>query len=265
MLALYANNNKRRTFAAKLGRALNIPVFTPAAMLPEGDVQLINWGSSKEPMFDPRMTHVEWLLDTPDTVRRISNKIRMFDEMIARGVPCLAYTDQRRIAEAWHGLKSTVYERHVITGHSGDGIRVVRPDDEEGIRDSRLYTRQPARWPEYEEYRVHVINGETVVQQKRKMGKEKREAMGIELDEQLREDVRTYRNGWAFCVNNVEAPPNLGEFALDKAQRMGMSLGCVDIAVGNGLTIVIELNTAPALRSPTVFNKYVEVLKNLEV
>jgi hypothetical protein len=131
-----------------------------------------------------------------------------------------------------------------------------------------LYTK--AVTGKFREYRVHFFNGEIIaVQIKRRMSAEKMQEMGIvPPDEETRSAIRVYKNGWVFCVNNV----NLSEESRDVCkQAMGAvdcTSGAVDILVQGGRTLVIETNSAPALRSPTVRAAYVAAIRrayNVEV
>lgn len=257
MFAVYTGNTNRRTFAAKLARALAIPVRTPDDRVGRPQ-KLINWGTSDGP---EHMVVEEWAGNTPDMVGIMSHKIKMFDALANSDeqINYLRHTTDRGVAQGWLDAGYTVYERAVVQGHSGEGITVRVPGDGALVQDARLYTLGITS--SFREYRVHVAFGEIIcTQMKRKMSSAKMERDGITPDEATRMSIRTHANGWAFCVNNV-IPLNqeAQDMVLAAMRACGdAQTGCVDILVteDTNTPVVIELNSAPALRSPTVLEAY---------
>ena len=266
MIALYANDTGRLTFARKLARELGIATLAAGNNINRpalGEIALLNWGSST-PILTPDDGRwwVNWLGNTPTAVKRMSNKLHMFRAFRDAQVPCLEWTDNIATAREWKDAGHAVYERHVLTGHSGAGIRVVTGDME--LQPCRLYTKDLGG--KFREYRVHMVDGHVVCAQiKRKMSAEKIAERGFRVPEgEERRVVRTYRNGWAFCVNGFELPESGRAVAVAAMGATWALTGAVDIAVrSNGTAVVIETNSAPALRSPTVLEGYVDALADM--
>jgi len=248
---VYANRTGRGTFARKLARRLGIASVTPNE-IPLG-ARLINWGStSASPV------RCNWLGNTPAAVSIISNKVRTFRILEAAGIPMVPHTTEKQVAAEWLAQGRRVYERHVLTGHSGKGI-VVKKGPDAVLADAPLYTMGISE--PFFEYRIHVAYDEVLaVQQKRRMTAVKREEMGLVVpDKEARHAVRTYLNGWVFAVQDVALEDKVLDVAKAAIVAAGAVTGCVDLAIGKktGDIYVIELNSAPALRSDTVLNAYV--------
>lgn len=271
MLAIYARHpNRKRTFARKLGRKLDLPVLGPDDPM-HPDYVLFNWGCSQPPASP---VPPKWLGNTPGDIRELSNKLRSFRAMMRADIPTLDWTMSKADAQEWLADGALVYERHRLKGHSGEGITIRSIDGDFEVDDAPLYTKGLAgKW---KEYRVHVGWGRILcVQQKRKMGAESIEKRGWEVpDDATRRAIRTYRNGWVFCVNKVDPlTEHAEEVCLDAvaahAPRDGGDpmyalppmTAAVDIAVmENDDVFVIELNSAPALRSKTVLDAWANAL-----
>jgi hypothetical protein len=271
MRAVYANNTGPTTFARKLARGLGIAVVNSGDTLtrPVSDWagraqigwQFINWGSSYKPNVGTNT--LDWVSNTPEAVHRMSNKLHMFRAFRDHDIPCLEWTDDRQVALGWLDEDVRVYERHKLTGHSGEGIAVKEPNGVDIIDRAPLYTKDLGG--KFREYRIHVVNRTVVmIQLKRKMGAAMLKERGFEvLGEEERRIVRTYKNGWSFCVKDFDWPVEAQEISLRALQACGAESGAVDVAVKCSGTTVIETNSAPALRSPTVLAAYVAAYKKL--
>jgi hypothetical protein len=227
-------------------------------------MDVINWGSSIP--LQSRGHDIEWIGNTPEAVNVMSNKRNMFAAFQSHNLPCLEWTTDVAVAQEWSGdLAVPVYERHKLTGHSGAGI-VVKAAGETIDPTAPLFTKDLGG--QFREYRVHVVDGQVIcVQIKRKMSAEKLAENGfVALDDEDRRTVRTYKRGWVFCVNDFEWPEDGQVQSLAALRACGATTGAVDIAVrANGDTFVIETNSAPALRSETVLNAYVEAFNNIDL
>lgn len=160
----------------------------------------------------------------------------------------------------WLDEGEVVYARKLLQSHSGKGLVRVKPG--EVLPDAPLYTKGITG--KFREYRVHFFNGKIIaVQIKRRMSAESMAERGIvPPDEETRSAVRVYRNGWVFCVNNVNLSDRSREVCKEAMLACQAGTGCVDILVkGNEDTFVIETNSAPALRSPTVRAAYARAIR----
>lgn len=203
---------------------------------------IINWGNSSELQFrNPRAR----VLNLPEQVGTAANKLAALRIMQLGGVNIPEFcTNLSEVSGMWMA-------RTKLTGHSGDGIVVLRDGDE--VVEAPLYTRYIKK---REEYRLHVVDGKGVifVQQKRKQAEREQTA-----DERL---IRSHDNGWVYCVEGVEATEAMQEQAIKAVEALGLDFGAVDMVIerDTGIPYVLEVNTAPGLASPTLLAAYVQAL-----
>lgn len=252
MIYIYSSLVGKKSFAGKLSRMLGIR----ASKGPFRRGSVICWGRSDVP---ETRGPVRWLNHAPEVVGIIANKIKCFQALSDKGVRTVDWSTDRKQAQKWLDEGRSVYERHKLTGHSGAGIVLKMPKIEGAVVDEApLYTRRVRG--KFSEYRVHVVAGDIIcIQQKRKMSDEKVAELGFELpDPEVRYRVRTYGNGWVFAVNDIEPlSADNQQLAIDAMTAVGAGSGCVDMAVTeDGIGHVIEINSAPALRSDTVAAAY---------
>jgi glutathione synthase/RimK-type ligase-like ATP-grasp enzyme len=208
---------------------------------------------------------MEWIGNDHHAVATASNKVMCFKALSDAGLRTVDWTVDQAAAQAWLDGGRTVYERHVLNGHSGAGIVMKRPKVDAQVSKARLYTKRVAA--KFNEYRLHVVADEVIaVQQKRRMSDRKLEELGFRIpDEWARNGIRTYAHGWVFATNDVDPlPPKAAEHAVKAVRAVGGVTGAVDIAVTeDGNDYIIEINTAPALRSFTVCAAYTKALQHL--
>jgi len=256
-----------RTFARRLGRELGILTTTDTGFRHTGrHVQLLNWGNSIEPQYHEDYS---WIGNTPAHIALASNKIDTFRALAAADVEALAYTTSPQQAAGWLQVGRGVYVRHRITGHSGQGLEYIDPRQglEQAIPDAALYTRDFGT--PFKEYRVHVYGGTIIdVTQKRRLNPSSIEERDMDTpDERTRLQVRTYANGWVFTRHGIKYHDDIGQLAVEALEALdGMHMGAVDIIAhwsGDTLVLaaVVEVNSAPAIRSPSLLEKYVNVIK----
>ena len=95
--------------------------------------KLINWGNSRRPSW---MSNDVPVLNKPEDVAITSNKLLTLEKLSGDGVPTVHYTEEKELAEDWLNEGRKVFVRHSLTGHSGDGIEVVEPN--ENLEQGRL-------------------------------------------------------------------------------------------------------------------------------
>jgi hypothetical protein len=201
---------------------------------------VVNWGNSSTPNWI--LPESNAVLNRPASVARASNKISAFVSFTDNGIVTPQYTARADIAEEWLRNGDTVIERHTLTGHSGAGIRIVRPTD--FLTEAPLYVKYKKK---RSEYRVHVFNGTVLfVQEKRRERERERTA-----DESL---IRSHSNGWVFCREDVEISPMLIATARGAVEALGLDFGAVDIIYNQheNQYYVLEVNTAPGLEGQSV-------------
>ena len=139
--------------------------------------------------------------------------------------------------------------RTTTTGHSGQGIVVIRPEDD-GV-DAPLYTKYIKKKVEL---RMHVVNGVVIKTAQRK----KRSGFEHTKNQLL---IRSFDNGWVHVVNDVEDFPTdaLRQASL-AVQALGLDFGAVDLVIEKDTNnvYILEVNSAPGLSAPTVIEAYKE-------
>ena len=200
---------------------------------------MINWGTSKY------LRAYIPVLNQEVAVEIASNKLLTFQSLLDAGV---------RIPKFWTTApdrKGIVVARTILTGHSGAGIVVLRPDDE--LVPAPLYTQYIKK---SHEYRVHVFKGKAICIQ------EKRKREGFEQTDNQKL-LRNYDNGWNFVTNDIRYPDanaktSIEQEAIKAVDAIGLDFGAVDLVIGakDKLPYILEINTAPAVSSPTVLEAY---------
>lgn len=202
---------------------------------------ILNWGSHKYPTTEhvtagmaPRY------INRPQAVYRARDKLACFRKLSEQGVPTVEWTDNWALADQWLYDGSPVLLRLTTTGQGGAGIVVVRPDNlpPGRIADAPLYTKY---FKAKHEARVHVVNGQTLAQKKRR-----RE--GVEPNM-----VRNHANGYVYCTGNFTCPANVVDVAKRAVAALELEFGAVDLLYTNdGEVRVLEVNSAPGLEGSTL-------------
>lgn len=249
---------------AKLAEALGIKHYhkdSRPKRLPR-PLFVINWGVSVYPAWVEFNNGI--ISNSYRGVATCVNKLRALVTLAGAKIPCLEFTQDRDQFIDWVYKDGKAVARHSLTGHSGQGIEIWRPDlleMHEPMCD--LYTRY---FKKDAEYRVHVAFGKVILvqQKKRKNGYEN---LNLTNDQKL---IRTNGNGWVFAINDLdcdrlEYAEKLKDLALSAARAVDIGHGAVDILVKHskkGATMVVcEINTAPALNNPSTLEAYVKAFE----
>lgn len=251
--------NRRSRSAVRLVRSLREQFSsvrmrnTTGPFVLEDRTFYINWGVSR---WVPRSIHVT---QSSACVRNAVDKRAALDLLSTdaddRPIDLtVEHTTSQEVAKRWLQQGHIVVARTVVRGHSGEGIVLIR--EESDWVEAPLYTQH---FPCNREYRVHVCGRETHITQKRR-----RREDAAEGDDAI---IRTYGRGWIFTNENLTCntkgyAPELRSAAISSIGRLGLIHGAVDILVddrkGRFLRKVIEVNTAPALESPTTLAWYTD-------
>ena len=222
------------------------------------DKVVINWGSSNLPAEALKGT----ALNLPEAVAIASNKLKFFAEMEKYNnsvtedqkirVPPHFTSQEEALETLLNGKR--VFVRHKVTGHSGEGIEVLK--GAVIVPKAPLYVQGI---PKDQEYRVHVVNGETFVQRKAR-----RKTLP---DGEVNWAVRNHKNGFIFAndVGNVgDVDQSVINIAKNTVKILGLDFGAVDIVTQRktGLPYVLEVNTACGLSGKTL-EFYTEQFKGL--
>lgn len=205
---------------------------------------IINWGRS-----EGRFTGE--YVNKPEAVLRACDKLSSYKAMATAGVPHPPFSTSRREAQTWWDNGDTVVCRKLLRASKGRGIILASRDIGVPIVRAPLYVKYIKK---ADEYRVHCFNGRTIdVQQKRK----RRERHNDTVDYQ----IRNVHNGWVFCRDDVDCPPNVLGAALRAVDALDLDFGGVDVGWNEKKqeAVVYEVNTAPGLHGTTL-DKYFEAI-----
>ena len=235
--------------AKALAHALNIKRIKHKGSKFTGKRQpiIINWGSTNLPVSVQNCP----ILNTPDCVERVANKLTFFQLMNDWPYLIPEWTADKTVAENWiTENKWLVVCRTKLKGHSGAGIVLAATVEE--LVDAPLYVRYI---PKKEEYRIHVFDNQMIdVQKKAK----KRDAENVNYK------IRNVANGFIYMRENVVPPDCVRDVALECMLHTGLVFGAVDVVYNekNNRAFVLEVNTAPGLEGQTV-QSYAEAFNNL--
>lgn len=210
---------------------------------------VINWGNS---------TATNWRWANQDknsyvNVQAASNKLNSFTIFKVKEIPTPEWTKERDEAQSWINDGHTVIVRHVLNGHSGQGIEVVSEGE---LPHAPLYTKYKKKRAEY---RVHVFQGEVIDTCQKKKLTEANRAGAVNTF------IRNHTNGWVFCRNDIVPNASREELAIKAVAALGLDFGAVDIIYNEAEDqhYVLEVNTAPGLEGTTLV-KYVEAVAKLQ-
>lgn len=203
---------------------------------------VINWGHAGA--LPDHVVGAGRVINRPDLVALAANKQRFFSAVgnRARLVP---NTTDRNVARGW-GTK--VVCRHVLNGHSGEGIEIVEPGVD--IPAAPCYTKYIVK---ESEWRIHVAFGQ-VIDATRK----------IRDPEYVGEPnwaVRNHQGGFIYARNSGTPTEDVVAQAVAAMEAIGLDFGAVDVMVSKPtrqhperLAYVLEVNSAPGLVGTTVTN-----------
>lgn len=242
-MKLYPYNQGSKS-AKALAKALGIKRLKHEGPIARVDT-LINWGSSQF----QRIISCANILNKPESIAKAVNKLKSFNALKGHAsIP--EYTEVVPEASKWLAEGFTVVERHKLTGHSGEGVRIVEPGGE--LQGAPLYVKYINK---KEEYRLHVFRDKVFFIQRKARNKDI-------PDDQVNWKVRNHGNGFIFAHQGVDVPEEAKKEAITAIQALGLDFGAVDLIWNqkNNKYYVLEVNTACGMEGTTL-DKYVEVFK----
>lgn len=205
---------------------------------PENNL-IINWGNSILPSWWKESGRV---LNHPSKVAQAANKLTTFKILNEAEISIPLYTETTEKAQWWIDDEKRVYGRKILTGHSGQGIRIFDRETICSPDECPLYTLDTKAKTEY---RIHVFKDMVIDSQQKK----KREGYegGIR-------GIRNHSNGWVFAREGVVVPIIVLEQAIKAVRALGLDFGAVDVGYreSNDTAYVYEVNTAPGLEGSTL-------------
>lgn len=189
-----------------------------------------------------------------------AKKVRAFQLFGTNDVPCPEWSKSydelnKKISES----RTIFARRDGLSG--GKGIQLVSPQDRKSL-DPRgnnfdFYT---ARIPYEREFRIHVWGKEVLISQVKL------------LTENSNSPIHNWENGTVFSEEsfdkfvNKKQTEELHQLAHQAIDALGLFFGAVDIIRNpKGKLYVLEVNTAPGIRSDPVESAYKRALKELLV
>lgn len=239
--------NEFSASAKALSRALGIKRIKHKGRALKLNVPVINWGASGV----KRDIDAPHILNHPDNIKKAANKLQTFKALDGH-CPIPEYTTSKEEAAKWLAKGAIVVERHKLTGHSGEGIRLVHKDDENHSLsdDAKLYVKYIAKTAEH---RLHVFRDDVFFIQ--------RKARNQNIpDDKVNWQVRNHGNGFIYAHVDVDVPDEAKQAAIMAVKQLGLDFGAVDMIYNakRNKYYVLEVNTACGLVGETL-NKYVEV------
>lgn len=243
---------------------------------------IINWGNSRRPSW---MSTDVPVLNSPEAVYAASNKLQTFHKLEEHNVPCVLFTSYTATAYGWLEQGKKVFVRHSVTGHSGEGIEVITPQENHSeevtqmsnrlieigyqfaadylidqieiptmtdVPDAPLYTLGVQN---HGEYRVHVFGGEVILYQKKSRRVD--EDGNVATPDGEEADVRNLASNWVYRTGNLRRLERVEQLAIDAVQALGLDFGAVDIIKDEeGNVLVLEVNSAAGLGNTETLEAY---------
>lgn len=208
---------------------------------------LVNWGASnigRKLFIAQDGSGGLNILNSPDAVKKASNKLSSFNAFEQAGVAVPAFTTELQQAVKWLAEGFDVVRRGVLSGHSGAGISIhTQLYDIEDLKGAPLYTKYVKK---HQEYRIHVFRGEVIFQQ--------RKARKHDVhDEEVNWKVRNLAGGFIFANQDVDAGEQARRESIKAVQSLGLDFGAVDVITNKaGQVFVLEVNSAPGVEGGTI-------------
>ena len=239
---------------------------------------LINWGSyGQEAQRIWDIAQADKRFNNPQAIRIATNKLTALQRLQEHSVPIVPYwgANDMESVRRFVTQGGRVYARTQLSGHSGEGIKLIinQDDPQLGIvrnnfRESDFYltNRNPDNnldsfrrqfqgcqlftqgiTGHRKEWRVHVFQGRCILTQL------KMRRSGFRDDGRYTSLVRNTQTGWVYSVNFDQTDHNqIGRVrgaAVQAIAALGLDFGAVDIIQkdSDNSVYVLEVNTAPGL------------------
>lgn len=239
-----------------------ITSLKPSKRIPDNSV-IWNYGQSKIPAWlDDALGRGCQILNHPASVANSVDKRKSLAIFKEREIPSLDFTTYKVEAERWLEYGFSVIVRATPSGKKGDGVSLVHPGEE--LPDAPLYT---LFYDKTHEFRVHIVGGRVVdFVMKKRMGKEKRSALGLEEADHV---VRNHKRGWVFAHKDILDHPVIRDISIRAAKECGLDICATDVLArfnkeGHFLDArVCEVNSSPGMSSPTTFEAYTKAVEEM--
>lgn len=258
----------RGTRLGKIARELKIPVQLQDPNRKTGWIKVgrgrinkliisINWGCL-------RVLPIEKDDLTPLNLHAINaaRKIRAFNLFSETGIPCPPWHTNFESLNKELDPKRTIFAR--MDGLSGGkGIEIIKPEDRSNLSNEKMDKLQAfdfftGKISHQREFRIHIWCGETIIEQVKF------------IPPDSKNPIHNHENGCKFSTASFSKFLNpfqrdgLRELAQKAVSCLKLDFGAVDIIQDpDGKFFVLEINTAPGIRSDPVEQAYKQALKGL--
>ncbi len=218
-------------------------VFPDRSYRPRPSDTIVNWGNSQVSRFQNNTSEDQWI-NRMGHVSMAANKLLTLRILQEAGLSHIPFVQSAaEVPEEW----AQIVERHKLTGHSGEGIRIA---DRGSLTPAPLYTKllTPCH-----EYRVHVFNGR-VIDYTKKIKRVEGEIIHRADGDYVKNKV----NGWEY-IRDVAPRDSVTELAISAVEALGLQFGAVDIIRHKRKNYVLEVGTAPGL-SPIGLEAYADAI-----
>lgn len=207
------------------------------------DKVVLNWGCSDL----PREVRACKIINQENGIRNAVNKLFAFRLLSTNpDIRLPKWTQDIDIAKGW---EEKVYCRDKLTGHDGDGIKLVERGRD--VVPAKLYTAQIGPSKDLREYRINVFRDFVVTRQKKVRV---RAWQGGYND-----DIKTTNGGYGFDIVD-QVPLGVIPMAKKAVASLGLDFGGVDVVVYRDNPYILEVNTAPQL-TPFTCQRLAKLLK----
>lgn len=215
---------------------------------------VINWGCSKE---------WPWInLNSKVGHATCVNKLKFFQvidehnkQEYTNSINIPEWTTDKQVAQEWLNNAIETLARTILTGHSGQGIRLYNGDNLDPLCNAPLYVKYKKK---RHEYRVHFFKSKASGEVKVIDVTQKKKRKGAE---NLDTKIRNHQNGWIYAREDITEPDDLRAQALLTASVVDLDFGAVDLIWNEheNKCYVLEVNTAPGLTGTTL-NMYTQAI-----
>ena len=223
---------------------------------------IFNYGRSVDPVWlNDALLEGCIILNDPNSVSKCVNKLETLKTLTKFEIPTLEFFDNFQDVKQYmeDNPDYKVIVRHLLNSKKGKGIELIT--DVNDLPEAPLYT---AFYDKTHEYRVHVFGGKVIdFVQKKKMGKKKLNALGLEEPNML---IRNNKRGWAFCRQAINYDTAIEQLAIAACDVVGVYFAGVDILAkwkdGKLVdAVVCEINSAPGMSDKNTFNAYTKAIE----
>ena len=226
---------------------------------------LLNWGNASMRDYADRgfgrATTPPEVVNSPATCNTVGNKATFF-EVFEQTLNLPFWTTDIDTAEGWIDSGYELVCRHKLRGHSGAGIEIVDRGGE--VPEAPLYTIYVEKTSEH---RCHMVRDKDNVAHF--IWQQKKRRTSCDAPDWR---IRNYANGFIYAVNDVQLPEGYENIQKSLSSHDDLQYCAADVmspsrdnksAVRYRGSVILEINTAPGLESPTVLAHYVKHLQGV--